>query len=204
MTEQSKPQEINAAEYVRASFDPSDRLAILVRNPKRSEIIQRITSAAKIIEPSFQEWLRFKNYQEFADIYIGMNPLKPQAHTRKKEDIQTIRHLYADFDHDGDASLASLEQSNLVPLPMSRRDVADYLGLTIETISRLLAKLERESVVRVLPRALQLMGSTERPLLCISRAPARPFLDPRCLARTFLQRLNIWLRLHDKCNHPPA
>jgi len=117
MTEQSKPQEINAAEYVRASFDPSDRLAILVRNPKRSEIIQRITSAAKIIEPSFQEWLRFKNYQEFADIYIGMNPLKPQAHTRKKEDIQTIRHLYADFDHDGDASLASLEQSNLVPLP---------------------------------------------------------------------------------------
>jgi CRP/FNR family transcriptional regulator, anaerobic regulatory protein len=55
--------------------------------------------------------------------------------------------------------------ANLVPLPMCRRDVADYLGLTIETISRVLAKLERENVIRVIPEGLQLMGSTERPLL---------------------------------------
>jgi CRP/FNR family transcriptional regulator len=52
-----------------------------------------------------------------------------------------------------------------VPLPMSRLDVADYLGLTIETVSRLLAKLEREKVIRVIPEGLQLMGSVERPLL---------------------------------------
>ena len=55
--------------------------------------------------------------------------------------------------------------SNLVPLPMSRKDVADFLGLTIETVSRVLAKLQRENVVRVLPKALHLMGPTERPLL---------------------------------------
>jgi len=55
--------------------------------------------------------------------------------------------------------------SNLVPLPMSRRDVADFLGLRIETVSRVLTKLKRENVVRVIPEGLQLMGSTERPLL---------------------------------------
>jgi CRP/FNR family transcriptional regulator len=55
--------------------------------------------------------------------------------------------------------------ANLVPLPMSRRDIADFLGLTVETVSRVVTKLERENVLRVTPEGLQLMGSTERPLL---------------------------------------
>jgi len=55
--------------------------------------------------------------------------------------------------------------ASLVPLPMSRLDIADYLGLTIETISRLLAKLERDKVIRVIPEGLQLLGPVDRPLL---------------------------------------
>ena len=35
--------------------------------------------------------------------------------TRTKEDIETIRHLYMDIDHDGLAALAKIQQSNLVP-----------------------------------------------------------------------------------------
>ena len=55
--------------------------------------------------------------------------------------------------------------ANLVPLPMSRRDIADFLGLTIETVSRIVTKLERENVLRVTSEGLQFMGSTDRPLL---------------------------------------
>jgi CRP/FNR family nitrogen fixation transcriptional regulator len=37
-----------------------------------------------------------------------------------------------------------------VELAMTRQDIADYLGLTIETVSRTLAALEREGVIRLL------------------------------------------------------
>jgi hypothetical protein len=46
-----------------------------------------------------------------------MNPLKPEARTRTKEDIHSIRHLYLDLDHEARRSLAAVEQSNLVPEP---------------------------------------------------------------------------------------
>jgi CRP/FNR family transcriptional regulator, anaerobic regulatory protein len=41
--------------------------------------------------------------------------------------------------------------SNKIPLPMSRQDIADYLGLTIETVSRTFTKLEREGIIAILP-----------------------------------------------------
>lgn len=108
---------ISATEYIRTNFHSSDRLAILVRNRNRGETVQRITTSARIVEPAFQEWMHFKNEKESCDIYVGMNTLKPEARTRTKEDIQTIRHLYADIDHDGPAALAKIHQSNLVPSP---------------------------------------------------------------------------------------
>jgi hypothetical protein len=118
MTGRDAPgKEMGAREYLRSAFEASDRLAVLVRNRRRGETLQRIASVEKILEPAFEDWLRFKNGRDGFDIYVGMNPLKPAARTRTKEDILSIRHLYVDLDHDGRASLALIEQSKQVPRP---------------------------------------------------------------------------------------
>ena len=44
---------------------------------------------------------------------------------------------------------ARISEDGHVDLPMSRIDIADHLGLTIETVSRSLTQLEREGVIEV-------------------------------------------------------
>jgi CRP/FNR family transcriptional regulator, nitrogen fixation regulation protein len=43
--------------------------------------------------------------------------------------------------------IADRLRGDLVTLPMSRQDMADYLGLTIETISRMLGRLQADGLV---------------------------------------------------------
>src|SRR6202142_3452570 len=115
-TEKAKRVSPAASEYINDNFKPSDRIAVLVLNRNLGETIQRITTAQKVASPEFQAWLRYKNASG-ADIYVGMNPLKQDASTRTKDDIETIRHLYIDLDHSGSAALEAIKNSDLVPQP---------------------------------------------------------------------------------------
>lgn len=48
-------------------------------------------------------------------------------------------------------------RDSLVPLPMSRQDIADYLGLRLETLSRTLAALKRDGRLRDIARSSVIM-----------------------------------------------
>lgn len=64
--------------------------------------------------------------------------------------------LLLSYRHAQDRILAFLEEmakrltrSPLIDLPMSRQDIADYLGLTIETVSRSLTDLARQGTIKM-------------------------------------------------------
>src|SRR6266436_2388531 len=141
----------SASEYILDNFEQSDRIAMLVLNRDFGETIQRITSAQKASSPEFQAWLRYKNANG-SDIYIGMNPLRRDASTRTKEDIESIRHVYLDLDHGGPEALKSVESSSALPKPNyiltsspGKFQIAWKVeGMTLEEAEGLLHAMARE------------------------------------------------------------
>ena len=68
--------------------------------------------------------------------------------------------------------LARLDRAGeLIALPMSRRDIADYLGLTIETVSRTFTKLERDRIIEVVPGGVRMLDD-RRALQLAAALPA--------------------------------
>jgi len=60
--------------------------------------------------------------------------------------------------------MAALEPvPEYLPLPMWREDIADFLGLTVETVSRTLSKLEKKNAIRIVPKGVLLTGLGANP-----------------------------------------
>jgi hypothetical protein len=105
-----------AADYIRANFRPTDRLAVVLLNKRSDVVIQRIASAEKIAAPDFQAWLKLQNDRR-SEIYISMNALRDHARGRTKADVAVVRHVYLDFDKHGTAAVEALLKRADLPKP---------------------------------------------------------------------------------------
>jgi hypothetical protein len=61
--------------------------------------------------------LRFLVVVSGTKIYVAANPVRFDRRKRTKDTIAKVRHLYLDFDIDGEARLTSLQTSDTVPTP---------------------------------------------------------------------------------------
>jgi len=110
------PRFLTAPEYVFALHEPSDEVAVLVRNRMRQQTTQRILPAETIASAPIQSWLHEQNLSG-ADIFIGMNPVREGSRNRTKEHIREIRHAYLDLDEEAGASLQQIRTSGDIPQP---------------------------------------------------------------------------------------
>jgi hypothetical protein len=102
--------------YIRENFRPEDRVAIVLIQKETRRAIQHVATADRIAQPQFQERLRHANASRH-EVYIGMNPVRETSHSRTKDDIAAIRHVYLDFDDNGTAAVQALMRRDDVPEP---------------------------------------------------------------------------------------
>ena len=73
----------------------------------------------------------------------------------RKTSLERVAAFLLEMDH-------RLTAAGVMALPMSRRDIADYLGLTLETVSRALSALQDKGV-------LGFLGQTQRQIVLLDR-----------------------------------
>jgi CRP/FNR family transcriptional regulator, nitrogen fixation regulation protein len=74
----------------------------------------------------------------------------------RKTSVERVAAFLVEMDH-------RLTQAGVMVLPMNRRDIADYLGLTLETVSRALTVLKKKGF-------LKFLGVTQREIAVMNPA----------------------------------
>ena len=105
-----------AQEFLTRCFAPEETIALLLRSEATAKVTQRIVTVKQAIAPRYLGWLAYENTNG-ANIYVAANPLRSGSRKRTKESIASVRHIYIDVDTDGEARIAAIQSSDLVPAP---------------------------------------------------------------------------------------
>jgi hypothetical protein len=101
-------------DFLTRCFAPDETIALLLRSEATAKVTQRIVTVRQATAPRYLGWLAYENTNG-ANIYVAANPLRSGSTKRTKESIASVRHLYIDVDTDGEARIAAVQSSDLVP-----------------------------------------------------------------------------------------
>ncbi len=105
-----------AYEFLTRCFHPGETIALLLRRENPASTAQRIVTLEQATASRYLAWLRYENHNG-ANVYVAANPLHSGSRKRTKDCIAEVRHLYLDIDVDGDNRIATLMESEAVPVP---------------------------------------------------------------------------------------
>ncbi len=105
-----------AASFLTRCFAPWETIALLLRREDTARPQQRVMAVEQVVAPHYIAWLTYEN-EHGTNIYVSANPLHPGSRKRTKDCVASVRHIFRDIDSEGDARLAELRASDLVPVP---------------------------------------------------------------------------------------
>src|SRR5215813_10920233 len=124
----------------------SQRIGVVRSYPRKNQIIHEDDPAAHVYEVVSGTICACKmlrdGRRQISGFYFSGDVFGLE--NAKKQNVERIICFLIDM-----VERASPREDHFIALPMSRQDIADYLGLTIETVSRTLWDLERRGAIEI-------------------------------------------------------
>lgn len=102
--------------FLTTAYEPHDWVAVLLKSSRGGRVAQRVGPITWIKSPRFQAWLRAENASG-ANVYASVNSVVPNQRSRRREAIQSIRHVFIDVDAEATSVLKAIASRRDLPPP---------------------------------------------------------------------------------------
>jgi hypothetical protein len=109
-------QFLTCEQYFSAWYEPTNRIAVFVKNYGTGQTLQRIATSKEAVTPGFQAWIQSLN-QNGGNVYSSVNVFRTVAGGRTKGNIARILGVHMEIDHDGETAVHRLLADPRVPSP---------------------------------------------------------------------------------------
>ena len=101
--------------FLHTAYEPADWIAVFLKTYRTGDVTQRIVPVSVAMNSRFQAWLRHRNANGW-NVYVSVNAVLP-GHSRTRNSIAAVRHVFLEVDRDGLGLLATLTTRPDVPPP---------------------------------------------------------------------------------------